>query len=850
LDKKTSWHLLGSLQENAENEIELPDKLTRDPYNLEAVDNSKGFQLLAVTGGTLNSDATDTARRRVCVDVKPETGQKKFSLDVLADMYKGSYMIVVASYQDTKTPVYVKLRKSDQDANPWFDEDVISTLLNDTEIIDRTYKNPVGTMTIETDEETNRRYFKAQGLVSNTTPLIMLKLASKDFAHMIPEGATTAESADKIFYGPTNYAVYIDVSTSKKQTGGFLISLNGSEVTSSGGYSNSVAYVLQSTFNLNGFSIPYYGGGGNVWRGARPMYFYDAAKENSFAPGGILFKAATGDGADTENFNENAGAMPDANLSYRLPFSTSAGYADRILTEFPTDLQDKRNDFSVHMYNIYGTMAGMTFSRTIYSPKHMQSWHNYKYPEEVTENDDRIGFRWDRSWYIYASDSGGQRDLWEQRKIIKLTILEATRAIRVNEVDPEWGKYKIHHDGEASVPVNSLTTLNDNAVIHAPGDMFVRVELIQLQKGATDWNNSRYYVYSKPIWFGKFKGDAWRGDDPSPLKKLGNAMQHIVADPEPAGGNAQSFRRRGMRVRSWKEAFLGWDFTRVKKDSDGRYRYVWRDFVNKSEPGSAKDYNERDPFGSVSGDTGTKKMPPDFFETVYGANGRIDASPGKTRTAHSVWTPPTAIDMNGHKTDQSGGYSSGFGQYTYGQSVGGALKEDGVMVYSGDYGDKIYGRLSVLRPWRGDENSELPNQTTPIFGLYAMRGWDFGTSRLDGVVTDSTGYTPKRFLRVVQGLQLPYQPSGVTRPKYEADRARILGFIFAQIGDNYAGTYINIYDAWIGEGFSPREVRAILGLKEGTDDATTRGTYVYSNKDDPLGGSDLEKAGYYMPYMP
>jgi hypothetical protein len=125
-----------------------------------------------------------------------------------------------------------------------------------------------------------------------------------------------------------------------------------------------------------------------------------------------------------------------------------------------------------------------------------------------------------------------------------------------------------------------------------------------------------------------------------------------------------------------------------------------------------------------------------------------------------------------------------------------------------------------------------------------MRGWDFGNSGWGNAVYDNASVPYKRFLKVFQGLRLPYLPypdSG--KLEYAANRDRIFGFNF------YRGagvTQMSIYDAWIGEGFSPREVRAILGLKadaktpEGK--AAIRGTYIDSDN-----GPNLEDAGFYVP---
>jgi hypothetical protein len=122
--------------------------------------------------------------------------------------------------------------------------------------------------------------------------------------------------------------------------------------------------------------------------------------------------------------------------------------------------------------------------------------------------------------------------------------------------------------------------------------------------------------------------------------------------------------------------------------------------------------------------------------------------------------------------------------------------------------------LSVLRPWR----DALPNQTTPIFGLYAMRGWDFGTSVYGSSVYDSPGNTSKRFLRVVQGLQMPYLPfpndptyrrePSTKNETYTTDRDRILALRF---WDGAEKSTARLYDTWLGEGFSPARFARFWG---------------------------------------
>jgi hypothetical protein len=834
-----------------------------------------GFNLLDVTGGEI-----ETKARRVYVDWK-------YSLDFAAREYKGDYLIVVARFRDsagsdrTELPVYVKLGKKKKKSNePNFLQDMITELENGqavTSTNDRTFEHSSGGsgVTIITDPVTNRRYFQVSPGSDAVAPLVLAKFVSGDFAHMIPEGATTVEFADKIFYGPTNYAVYLDVRISNMQGGGYGLLLNGSKVRKSD--STSAGYLWNISSNTGSLIFRYYGYKSNngyaeddvdEW-GARPMYFYDAPKKldagggkfKFSAPGEVRFFNKNRE-IEAEDFSENAGANGEA-LWYRLPFaSTTRAYISQISIS-----TESRNDRYI-LNDFYGTTSGIDSTRrAVYAPKYMQSWHMYGDTNPVdmgganANNDIRTGFRWDRSWHLAGGNDNNQstwqRKLWEQRTVFKFTVLEATRNITADEVEPEW-RYKIHHSNVNPVTGGGaqLTSTDEKEVIHREGDLFVRLELIRLKQGKEDWSDSRNYVYSKPVWYGKFKGDAWRGDDPSPFKKLGNTMQHLVADAEPPYGDAQSFRRRGMRVRSWKEAFLGWNFSKLSEDIDGRHSYKW--------------------------EQSTDSLPPDFFETVYKEYdknnpdpkdfGRVDASPGKTGTAHSVWTPPTAIDMNNAPADadkvlQSGDLTANtFGQYFYADHYVERERRDDdetdtAYYYNGKYTDRVYGRLSFLRPWRGGENSQLPNHTVPIFGLYAMRGWDFGTSYWKDQVYDSAGNTneSKRFLRVVQGLQLPYHPAGHSLNRgpnadngYASERERTLGLRV------WGSNRIDFYDGWIGEGFTPREVRAILGLRkrnpgESENDYIRfiRGAYVYStaekNNNIEPGESALEGQGFYMP---
>jgi prepilin-type N-terminal cleavage/methylation domain-containing protein len=873
--------------------MELEAKLINDPFNIQDPDSAaaRGFRLMSVKEGTKHSDSSNVFEVELSDNKKFNLGAVASTVTRAYDLYRGAYMIIVASFPDgkgsrKKWPVYVKSGNYKDDVLFADILDQLQAGTENTNLNDRTYLNTqskYGNMTLAVDQNTGRRYFEVRADTSGSVsgPLVMLKFGPEDFAHMIPKGA--ASSAD-VLYGPTNYAVYIDIELPDVGAGGgFGVLLNGSRVNKT--YQSeyrSGGYIFQFDPGANGFVIRYYcyndnvygergvnGDGGSLSWGARPMYFYDAAKSKFPAPGNISLSGPV----TSEDFNKNAGASSDAGLYYRLPFSVGGGteYINQITgTNIFSASMEGRND-RYYQDRIEGSHVGygMMYGQdqgyiSLYSPKHMQSWHLYDgttVGDMLTEGeeDNRLGFRWDRSWNIHFQKNdrpddpnyniSNQREIWQQRHILKLTVLEVTRNIQASEVEDEWN-FKIHHGGETDI--NKVTPLADSWV-HKAGDIFIRAELIGLKKGATDWNNSRNYIYSKPIWYGKFKGDAWRGDYPSPFKKLGNTMQHVVADPEPKEGDDQSYRRRGMRVRSWKESFLGWDFSKVTGED---YRYIWKQFV--------------------------ESLPPDFYKTTYIKGDRNNygrVNPVLTDTPHSVWTPPIAIDLNknnnGNKTEKIK-QSSEFGQYSSEYQY---VSRD-ARGYNGEYGydvlrqqrgkpiipegSRVYGRLSILRPWRATQ----PNQTTPIFGLYAMRGWDFGTSsapdwdinnnaKEGSYVSDSPGPTCKRFLTVVQGLQLPYRPkpteAGYRREPsdvaYTPDRERILGFRFWSSSSN-TSTY-RLYDTWIGEGFSPREVRAILGLKDDTEDADVRGTYVDQSMEEITikdeNGFESYVPGFYVP---
>jgi hypothetical protein len=273
-------------------------------------------------------------------------------------------------------------------------------------------------------------------------------------------------------------------------------------------------------------------------------------------------------------------------------------------------------------------------------------------------------------------------------------------------VDPEWRK-KLHHrhyrDDTSAAVTAAMTNLGDDEVIHKAGDLFVRAELIQLKSGMDDgatqnkWiYDSRNWVYSKPLWFGEFRGDGWRGVGEkeehttwSLFKRMGMSMMHLVSDPEPEGGDAQSFRGivhgyspanvngaldkdgnpigpgRGVRVRSWKDHFRGWLFIDCpdenkknpfkvdypyslnferKRAEAGRYGTVsFNDYYLDAEryilhPDLTFNDDEHIKSGGPEGKEGNKWNAP-LIDRLK------DLEP--KHRLNGVWTPPIAIDLTG-----------------------------------------------------------------------------------------------------------------------------------------------------------------------------------------------------------
>ncbi|MDR2175478.1 MAG: hypothetical protein LBO82_06030 [Synergistaceae bacterium] len=654
----------------------------------------------------------------------------------------------------------------------------------------------------------------------------------------------------------------------------------------------------------------------------------------------------------------------------------------------------------------FGTSWGPGGVGTVYAFWHPQTWHLYdnmdwernqvrpssahlKKDFAYGSGDWRSGWRFDIEYNLDSNFNGNNIDFakslpkeWSRRHILKLTVLEITRNITAKEVEPEW-RDRIHHEhyrDDTAAQLAAAFTHAPNDVVHKAGDLFVRAEMIQLKRATDipmqedDWiYDSRNWVYSKPLWFGKFRGDGWRGKgEPeeaatwSLFKRMGMSMMHLVANPEPEGGDAQSFRGivhgespayidkalsakigpgRGVRVRSWKDHFRGWPFNDNPAFNKKNPRMTF--------PAGLYLQNLEKALRNIATSDRTLLHPDLTFTDDSHRNKRtaplIDKLEDLERKHRldGVWTPPAAIDLNGwalnisqkipplsaidnsanpghpdfgrvsyqyqealrpqsrgfsaddiHYVNQwgSAGPSSGnryetFGQYAFkGQQVQYERRRLGmgpngnvyVYAYNGSYTDMLYVRLSQLRP---DSGSAKPSDLRyrlnrlPVWGLYAIRAWDYQKSKMGMVSTvdeyiydfqeptrnnsgggylDNTGEGRKRLLMVVQGLQLPYQPNRQTSDsrkyitpqpdrsdanrylraprgtsrydgtvkdyrEYKKNRERVFGLHFwgnarskgsdgRNVPEHKNPNRHEINEVWIGEGFSPLEIREILGL--------------------------------------
>jgi hypothetical protein len=745
--------------------------------------------------------------------------------------YLGAYMILVVHYQKktepgkwVMSPVAVTLKKSEDDGILKAVADAYDAFQKNNASVKTQFDN--GNKVLINIISGHGMAYTPASLTQdamftawangyyNWAPFFALKFDANDFKYLTPRG----------LYGVTNYTLYLDAEISNENTLGYRVHLNGTPpaAVSVGGNAAVQGYIFQfDPSGAMGFSIRAVGQAANTNFGVRPMYFYDAAKADDSqlaAPKAIDFFTSTApDDTATlpENFNSNVGANEGDNIYYRTPFLANANYKDTILWSF-FRASDRRDFGIVDASSQYGQRGDPS---SAYSHKLIQSWH--KYPgltaagvkpmgnDSVTlVSDDRVGFRWDGSWAM-------EWDYRKKRHILKLTILELTQNVTANQTDG-WGD----------------TSLTAKGNVHDAGDLFVRAEVIMLKPGASNFKNPRNYVYSKPMWFGKFKGDFWRGDDLSPFKKMGNRMEHIVSAPEPKGGDAQSYRRRGMRLRSWKDSFEGWGFTTPDPVT---YRYVWSGDLSghtRQYPGYLARQNPED---ATPADILLLGKPVDWDSPNIDKN---------------VWTPPIAVKLDAGDIDdgafdgniknipQNGSTAANtFGQYADGQFAQ-REKRANVFAYNGNYTPRLYGRLNLLR------NQGNPN---PLYGLYALWGWDYGYSGTtnNSVTYDSAYITSslpqdlaqkekslKRFLMVLQGLQLPYQPvyfnvqeelanSAIPTPlgdrgTFYADRPRVTGI--SVWGNGNVQDAFRLHDIWLGEGFAPWEVREILGVKDGVTD--------------------------------
>ncbi|MDR1649428.1 MAG: prepilin-type N-terminal cleavage/methylation domain-containing protein, partial [Synergistaceae bacterium] len=478
----------------------------------------------------------------------------------------------------------------------------------------------------------------------------------------------------------------------------------------------------------------------------------------------------------------------------------------------------------------FGTTWGPGGVASVYAFWHPQTWHLYENMqwewqhiadhsrEKVAhvkkdfvhgDGDYRSGWRFDIEYNLAHNINNDTYDFtqslpkeWTRRHILKLTVLEVTRNIRADEVDPKW-RDRIHHRHYRDDDLGAAFTHTGDDVIHKAGDLFVRAELIQLKRGTNDgikigsstsetitdtatnassaagqvanarkledsWiYDSRNWVYSKPLWYGKFRGDGWRGvGEPqerttwSLFKRMGMSMMHLVADPEPEGGDAQSFRGivhgettsndvirgksdgekigpgRGVRVRSWKDHFRGWLFDDDPEENKKVPRKVDYSYSGNIEKLREANYSNspRDllhPDLTFANDAlldgGTKKDAPliDKLKDLRSEH-RLDG----------IWTPPAAIDLNGwalnvnrqiQKLDNVGGY------YVR-DDIDNEAKPD-----HPDFGVNAYDHQRDLRPqdkgfsaddihyvnqWGGSSIQSLsPNSDKyETFGQYAFRG--------------------------------------------------------------------------------------------------------------------------------
>ncbi len=712
-----------------------------DSYKLKAFLENKLFAFDVV-----NARAGDTAMRgEIRVDYvdenvlrEGETFKGRYAVSDVPGDILGKYLILAAVYTPSGSnvrdymPVYVKIGDINSDS---LFKDIVSAFSDlheggngDGDVKINNQKAGVETYLVD---ENGRGYVtfasdakQATG-GSDAPQKFQLTLDDSYFSHM-----------DTSKYGATNYSIYIDTTLDRGLGGGFGVLLNGDSSIArnpvSGNYETS-GYVFQVDPGLAGYVLRYMEN--NIQQGnsdlgligepgARVMYVYDSVKKT--APKDIVSLAGS------ENFSENAGRSAFENILYRLPATSPRAKAD-------TFMQDKAEKFDktralAFSAPGYGTVQ-TDFGCSIYSPKHLQTWD---------KADPDKGFRWDGLWAI-RKDPQAQRN-WTQRTITKLTILEVTRDILPSELEAGWAEQS---DGG-----------------HKAGDLIVRAEEIKLKPGATNWADSRNYVYSKPMWFGKFKGDTWTLDSASVFKKMSNGMMHEIAAPEPREGDDQSFRRRGMRIRSWLESVtashpdykMGNDKVwtppiavdlnngdTIQDNEFGMYTYKAEDYQNPLMPGLIKN-------GTIYTGEISPKTP-----GLYGRLGMKQSS--------TVDRPPV------------------MGLYA---------------VRGWDYGQNEY---EISPQNKSDKDNAAISPTERRFlSVYQGTQLPYRRTNKNKVVYD--------------------------KKRERTFGMRLWGL--AQYGAGESG--FTLHDTWIGEGFAPEEVRELLGLKQSIYQDDTKVESVYSAK--------------------
>ncbi|MDR1622513.1 MAG: hypothetical protein LBS00_09080 [Synergistaceae bacterium] len=903
-------------------------RATANPLNLKKTPFEQGYQILEVSRGAQVD--TDTYGTESYLDLG---GIVNTSLSQ-PGAYQGAHLIVIAHYKDkdgawNMAPAFAALGEEQSSGSLW---DRVMDVVNQTGAFEGGFLNQhkdLGKVVSELNKDTGRWAFTVYGGygAKRRAPQMLLTLTGEDFKHLEPK-----DPLQPNLYGVTNYALYLEgqltyTGRTKTPDGGYGVLLNGSEPQSvqvdsvkehlSSGYTLQLdpgagGYFMGYGFyktpdlrqveivNREGNRLNVYDYDMNVSFGVHPLYAYDAAKSyhgkprTMEAPQIVNFFASRDPGDRTilsEDLNRHVGILnPDQRVFYRLPFMPQRGkdggdkdpYYTResVLRTFSRG----RDKIGLNFAPAYGGAYGMTYGGSdwsVYNLRHMQTWQLYykeldakggsRDPETkiVTDfpsrQDTRRGYRWD----LRDTRAEALKEVpiaLRTRHLVKMTVLEVTRDILASEVEEGW-RARRHHDG------SSDAGYDPRDVIHQAGDLFVRLETIQVKEidgdVAGDINDSRAYYYSKPIWFGKFKGDYWKGDSPTLFKKMGNRTMHIVSPPEPKGGDRKTFQRRGMRIRSWKDNFTGWDFDNPNYAGG---TYAWKDDLIGENPkhpdltvgddtiwtppiaidlkghGIQGDWSKHNQHPKIR-DQWQNPQHSDFGHNSVGAGGKIGAdNKGFTNDVHFNY------QWGDRFADTYGNY--GFpGQKVKLERRRKDNKSPYVYAYGGYYDNEIYARMSMQRPY-GD--------STPLYGLYALRGWEYLRYDLPGTgekgpinpVYDRNGYSyadvngkiyessSKRLLMVVQGLQMPYQPSlielkgeivqpdldsgsinhyrrapeGTSSAVYRKDRVRTLGLRFWS-GPNGQTTnnannpnQFKLYDMWFEEGFTPKEVRAVLGL--------------------------------------